>query len=45
MVRRLYADLGLADRLLPLAEIIAHVRRHPDLAALNAGVTQKHPAT
>jgi spore coat polysaccharide biosynthesis protein SpsF len=44
LVRRLYAELGLADRPLPLADVIAHVRAHPELAAINAGVRQKDPA-
>jgi spore coat polysaccharide biosynthesis protein SpsF len=43
MVRRLYEDLGLAERPLPLADVIAHVRAHPELAAMNAHVEQKHP--
>ncbi len=43
MVRRLYAELGLADRPRPLAEVIAFVRDHPEIAALNAHVEQKDP--
>ncbi|HWH94963.1 MAG TPA: glycosyltransferase family protein [Baekduia sp.] len=43
MVRRLYADLGLAERDVPSADIIAHVRAHPEVAAINAGVGQKDP--
>jgi len=43
LVRRLYDELGLAERPLPLADVIAHVRAHPELAALNAGVAQKTP--
>jgi spore coat polysaccharide biosynthesis protein SpsF len=45
MVRRLYADLGLAEQRVPLADVIAHVRRHPEIAALNADVAQKNPVT
>ncbi len=41
MVRRLYADLGLAGRPVPLADVIAHVRAHPDVAAMNAAIEQK----
>jgi spore coat polysaccharide biosynthesis protein SpsF len=44
MVRRLYDDLGLTEREVPLAETIAHVRAHPELAAINAHVRQKDPA-
>jgi len=44
MVRRLYADLGLAERDVPLAEVIAHVRAHPEVAAINGHVAQKDPA-
>jgi spore coat polysaccharide biosynthesis protein SpsF len=38
LVRRLYAA-GMHQR--PLADIIAHVRAHPELAAINAHVAQK----
>ena len=41
MVRRIYDDLGLNDHLLPYREILAHVRAHPDIAAINAHVKQK----
>lgn len=43
LVRRLFADLGLAERAVPLAEMIAHVRAHPEIAALNAHIEQKDP--
>jgi spore coat polysaccharide biosynthesis protein SpsF len=43
VVRRLYDELGLAERPLPLADVIAHVRAHPELATLNASITQKAP--
>jgi spore coat polysaccharide biosynthesis protein SpsF len=41
MVRRLYDELGLAERDVPLAETIAYVRAHPEIAAMNAHVRQK----
>lgn len=44
MVRRLYEDLELADREVALAQVIAHVRAHPELAAMNAHVVQKDAA-
>jgi spore coat polysaccharide biosynthesis protein SpsF len=43
LVRRLYDELGLAERPLPLADVIAHVRAHPELAVINANVAQKAP--
>jgi spore coat polysaccharide biosynthesis protein SpsF len=43
-VRRLYGDLGLGERYLGVAELIAHVRAHPELAAINAHVSQKDAA-
>ncbi len=42
MARRLYADLGLGDAILPYRQVLAHVRAHPEIAAINAGVQQKH---
>jgi spore coat polysaccharide biosynthesis protein SpsF len=44
LVRRLYAELGLAEAPVPFAAVLAHVRAHPELAAINAGVPQKDPA-
>jgi spore coat polysaccharide biosynthesis protein SpsF len=44
MMRRLYDELGLAETFVPLAEVIAHVRAHPELAAMNAHIEQKDPA-
>jgi spore coat polysaccharide biosynthesis protein SpsF len=41
MVRCLYGELGLADRHVPLREMIEWVRAHPDVAAMNAHVRQK----
>jgi spore coat polysaccharide biosynthesis protein SpsF len=43
MVRRLYAEAGLADRPVGLSELLAYVRAHPEIAALNAHVEQKDP--
>jgi spore coat polysaccharide biosynthesis protein SpsF len=43
MVRRLYAELGLAERPVALQDVIAHVRAHPEIAAINAHVEQKEP--
>lgn len=43
MVRRLYAELDLGERHVPAAAIVDHVRRHPEVAALNAHVAQKSP--
>jgi spore coat polysaccharide biosynthesis protein SpsF len=41
MVRRLWTELSLGERDVPLADIVAHVRAHPDIAAINAHVEQK----
>lgn len=41
MARALYAALGLGERPLGYRAILAHVRAHPELAAINAGVAQK----
>lgn len=41
MVRRLYAALDLGANPAPYAAVLAYVRKHPELAALNAGVPQK----
>lgn len=43
MVRRLYSELGLADAPRPAAEIVAWLREHPEVAAMNAHVEQKDP--
>jgi spore coat polysaccharide biosynthesis protein SpsF len=43
LVRRLYADLGLAEQHVPTAAIIDYVREHPDIAAINAHIAQKSP--
>ena len=44
LVRRLYEDLALAERDVPLSEVIAHVRSRPELADMNAHVAQKDAA-
>jgi len=41
LARRLYGDLGLAEVEVPYPEIVAHVRRHPELTRLNDHVRQK----
>jgi spore coat polysaccharide biosynthesis protein SpsF len=41
LVRRVYDELGLADREVDLATLIAWFRAHPDVAAINADVVQK----
>ncbi len=41
VVRRLYDELDLADRDVEVAELIAYVRAHPELAAINAHVAQR----
>ena len=44
LVRRLYEDLALAERDVPVKDVIAHVRAHPELATINAHVAQKDAA-
>jgi spore coat polysaccharide biosynthesis protein SpsF len=41
MVRRLWTELSLSERDVALADIVAYVRAHPDIAAINAHVEQK----
>ena len=41
MVRRLYEELALGDRFVGYRELLAHVRAHPAVAAVNADVMQK----
>jgi spore coat polysaccharide biosynthesis protein SpsF len=43
MVRTLYERLGLAEQPLPLAEVIAYVREHPEIPAINQHISQKDP--
>lgn len=44
LVRRLYAEFDLLEREVPLPELIARVRAHPELAEMNAHVVQKDAA-
>jgi spore coat polysaccharide biosynthesis protein SpsF len=44
LVRRLYDDLALAEQTIPLQDLIAYVRAHPELSAMNAHVMQKDAA-
>jgi spore coat polysaccharide biosynthesis protein SpsF len=41
LVRRLYDELSLAERPVPLADVVAYVRAHPELTEINAHVAQK----
>ena len=41
VARAIYAALDLGRRVAPYAEILAHVRAHPELAAGNADIRQK----
>ncbi len=41
MVRRIYGELELGERVAPYREILLHVRAHPEIAAINAHVQQK----
>jgi len=41
MVHRLYEELGLGERAVGYRELLAYVRAHPAVAAVNAGVQQK----
>src|SRR4051812_7648316 len=41
LVRRLYEELGLAERPLGLAELLGWVRAHPEVTAINAHIAQK----
>jgi spore coat polysaccharide biosynthesis protein SpsF len=43
MVRTLYDRLGLAEQPRPLAEVIAYVRAHPEIPAINQHIGQKDP--
>lgn len=44
MVRALWEAAGLGERYLGAAEVVAFVREHPEIAALNASVAQKPEA-
>lgn len=37
LIRRLYADLGIAERDVPYPEIVGYVRAHPELVTMNQG--------
>lgn len=41
MVRRLYEELNLGERVVGYRELLAYVRAHPAVAAVNASVVQK----
>ena len=41
MVRRLYEAMGVGNRPVAYRELLAYVRAHPALAAVNAGVVQR----
>ena len=41
MVRRLYEELGLGERVVGYRELLAYVRAHPAVATMNAGVVQR----
>lgn len=43
LVRRIYEELGLGDKIVPYAVILDHARRHPELVAVNAGVATWTP--
>jgi len=43
VVRMLFADLDLANRIAPFEEVVALVRRRPDLAEVNAGIKTWEP--
>jgi spore coat polysaccharide biosynthesis protein SpsF len=43
MMRRLYEELQIGERPTPYPRILAFVREHPEIAAINAGVLQKVP--
>jgi spore coat polysaccharide biosynthesis protein SpsF len=40
-VRRLWSELALSERDVPLADMVAYARAHPEIGALNAAITQK----
>ena len=41
MMRRIYEGLRLAEHIAPYREVLAFVRAHPEISALNARVQQK----
>src|SRR5688572_2663211 len=42
IIRQIYQGLSLSESLRPYRDILAYVRAHPELVAINAGVVQKH---
>lgn len=44
LVQRLFEELDLTNVVLPYAEILAHVRAHPELARMNQGVATWDPS-
>lgn len=43
LVRRLYTGLDLGARILPYREVVAYVRKHPEICLINAGVETWEP--
>jgi len=43
LVGRLYDALGLGERIVPYAIVVDHVRQHPELASINAGIATWTP--
>ena len=43
LVRKLYEELGLGERIVPYAMVVDHVRQHPELANMNAGIATWTP--
>jgi len=41
LVRRLYAALGIGERLVSYREVLAYARAHPELSALNAPIVSR----
>lgn len=44
LVRAIYEHLGLGERLLPYADVLAYVRAHPGLSAINAAGSTWDPS-
>lgn len=45
LVWKLYDELGLGERIVPYRTIVDHVRQHPELASINAGIATWTPRT
>jgi len=43
LMKRLYDDLNLGERIVPYAIVVDHVRQHPELASMNAGIATYTP--